>query len=70
MVLTSWHCNVQHSKNSQQKTQKVGMFHIYQSSDNDELITFEVNMPGKADLDPNKHLEVQSACMFVGEPMS
>ena len=46
------------------------MFHIYQSSDNDELIAFEVNMPGKADLDPNKHLEVQSACMFVGEPMS
>ena len=46
------------------------MFQLKQSSDTGALIALKVNMPGKADLDPNKQLEVQSACMFVGEPMS
>ncbi|KAA6422681.1 MAG: hypothetical protein FRX49_07217 [Trebouxia sp. A1-2] len=42
------------------------MFQLKQSSDTGALIALKVNMPGKADLDPNKQLEVQSACMFVG----
>ena len=46
------------------------MSQLQHLSDSGELTALRLNMPGKADLYPNKHLEVQSACMFVGEPMS